>query len=251
MMRLFFIICCVLVPWISSINIDPRILNGKVASRGQFPWQVGFISQQYYTNIYCGGAIISNEWILTTAECAYKSGNYSVLLYGSTSVKNMTVGGAAISEMFISHDNFTAAILKHNIALVKLRDRLTFNEYVQPVTLPSKEYEVGTKLTVSGWGQPDSVLMYTNLTTVSNDNCLEFYVYTLIYDGVFCAVNNLGKKIKGVCNGDEGDPLVVDAAGDPVLVGIHSLHSGCTRGEPSVHVNVFYYRDWIKEKTGI
>jgi secreted trypsin-like serine protease len=51
--------------------------------------------------------------------------------------------------------------------------------------------------------------------------------------------------------GDEGDPLVVDAAGDPVLVGIHSLHSGCTRGEPSVHVNVFYYRDWIKEKTGI
>jgi hypothetical protein len=47
----------------------------------------------------------------------------------------MTVGGAAISEMFIRHDNFTAAILKHNIALVKLRDRLTFNGIARIILL--------------------------------------------------------------------------------------------------------------------
>jgi secreted trypsin-like serine protease len=43
-----------------------RITNGFIASRGQFPWQVSIITDSTW---YCGGSVISNDWVLTAAHC--------------------------------------------------------------------------------------------------------------------------------------------------------------------------------------
>jgi secreted trypsin-like serine protease len=45
---------------------DQRITNGIVASRGQFPWQVGLTIDNTW---FCGGSVISNDWVLTAAHC--------------------------------------------------------------------------------------------------------------------------------------------------------------------------------------
>jgi secreted trypsin-like serine protease len=44
-----------------------RITNGYAAERGQFPWQVGLVIN---SRSFCGGSLISNQWVLTAAHCA-------------------------------------------------------------------------------------------------------------------------------------------------------------------------------------
>jgi secreted trypsin-like serine protease len=44
-----------------------RITGGTTASRGQFPWQVALIIDDTW---FCGGSVISSEWVLTAAHCA-------------------------------------------------------------------------------------------------------------------------------------------------------------------------------------
>lgn len=56
------------------LSVGPRIINGKNATVGQFPWQVAiYVTFSSYTNL-CGGAIISEKWILTAAHCASQYG---------------------------------------------------------------------------------------------------------------------------------------------------------------------------------
>lgn len=47
-------------------NSDLRITNGYIAKRGQFPWQVALIVSE---SSFCGGSLISSQWILTAAHC--------------------------------------------------------------------------------------------------------------------------------------------------------------------------------------
>lgn len=46
-----------------------RIVGGSQSSQGKWPWQVALF---YKGRHYCGGAVISSTWILTTAHCFSK-----------------------------------------------------------------------------------------------------------------------------------------------------------------------------------
>jgi integrin beta 3 len=48
---------------------NQRITNGIVAAPCQFPWQVAVITD--YT-FFCGGSLISSQWVLTAAHCVDK-----------------------------------------------------------------------------------------------------------------------------------------------------------------------------------
>jgi hypothetical protein len=46
--------------------LDSRIINGQQAGLAQFPWQAALFVSSYFV---CSGSIISEEWILTAAQC--------------------------------------------------------------------------------------------------------------------------------------------------------------------------------------
>ena len=72
-----------------------RIVGGKEALPGDCPWQVGFAKNVKNTNakrfVFCGGTLISNEWIVSAAHCFernYTSSDYVAVLGEHNLAKN-------------------------------------------------------------------------------------------------------------------------------------------------------------------
>ena len=55
-------------------NLDEkieRIVNGEEVSLHKYPWAAHLTMYSFLSSKICGGAIISDEWILTAAHCVH------------------------------------------------------------------------------------------------------------------------------------------------------------------------------------
>jgi len=63
------------------------------------------------------------------------------------------------------HEDYDkASFLDSDIAILQLPTALTFNDYVQPVCLPSSPVAAGTSCVITGWGDTQSKLCITRVT---------------------------------------------------------------------------------------
>uniref|UniRef100_T1GM48 Peptidase S1 domain-containing protein n=1 Tax=Megaselia scalaris TaxID=36166 RepID=T1GM48_MEGSC len=138
-------------------SIQPRVVGGMPAELRQFPYHVLITNVRDYGSLFCGGAVISNSWVLTFASCTNDIENIT-LLFGATNRYNtseegqvsQSISGLDSEKYIIRHPN------RYDLALIRLPQKLIFNEYIQAVKLPSNypfQTFVNSPAVVSGYGR--------------------------------------------------------------------------------------------------
>ncbi|XP_050738548.1 chymotrypsin BII-like [Eriocheir sinensis] len=224
-----------------------RIVGGFEAAPHSWPHQVAlFIDDTFF----CGGSLISNEWVLTAAHCMDGAGFVEVVMGAHNISKAEPSQITQHSVDFFTHENWNDRKLINDIALIRLPSAVTFNSHISAVSLPSYDIGANEMVVATGWGQPSndagsisSVIRQVQLFTISNHDCGAAY-FSFIGPNIVCID---GSNNKGTCNGDSGGPLGKDGE----IHGITSFGSslGCTGGYPDAFTRVYHYMDWITNKT--
>ncbi len=249
----------------------PRIVGGREAEPGEWPWQVALIDAggDPYSDQYCGGTLINPLWVVTAAHCAEGAQPDEMqVLAGIHNLVDTDPGFVRLNvARILVHPNY-GQINQYDsdIALLELATPAPFR-LPSAAALPINGVALvpenvgslaGVTSTVTGWGnrQPGSAdypaaLHEVEVPIVSNSACQVAYG-SVITDAMLCA--GVPEGGKDSCQGDSGGPLVVfsDARSRWELAGIVSWGNGCARpGTPGVYTRVATFARWVAEETGI
>ncbi|XP_063926456.1 brachyurin-like [Zophobas morio] len=236
---------------------SPRVVGGTIAEPHSIPYQV-FL--EFYTETfgqYCGGSVISQNYVLTSASCA--NGTLEVLV--TLGAHNIFITEPTQINVYstdiIVHDHFGEDYGWFNdIALVKLPKTIEYNDVIQPVALPKRAdadiVYIGAVGRIAGWGADDGfggkifdLLRYVDTSVISNldEDCREY----IPPGSMFCTSGEYNDTYVGPCNGDEGSGFVSDG----VLIGIVSFNLYCLEDFPGFHTRVASFLDWIADNSDV
>ena len=155
-------------------------------------------------------------------------------------------------EKIIIHSSYDKDGQDNDIALIKLKDPIKYNDRALPVCLPTQDLSAGTECYISGWGALNeggsgpAVLHQAKVPLVNYNTCKNMYRgYGMdITPRMRCA----GYTAGGIdsCQGDSGGPLVCKVGGRWHLMGVVSWGVGCARvGVYGVYAATVNLKSWI------
>ncbi|KAJ3656446.1 hypothetical protein Zmor_015523 [Zophobas morio] len=234
-----------------NCRIGTRIVGGNVAKEGQFPFAALLTIETEGFVFVCGGALLNEEWVLTSGTCTNNIVNVTVSLGSTSRDENDPNRVTVVSTVVVPHPDFNPDQILNDIGLVKLSEAVEFSDYVQPIKLATINLPNILHPTVVGWGQtaddsdPATDLQYAQLNILTNEECQLIYGSQIV-DNMVCLNGN---NKESTCYDDSGSPLVVRPIGASSLqiVGVSSFFSGngCEIGEPSGFTRTYPYLDWI------
>uniref|UniRef100_G1U7Y9 Chymotrypsinogen B n=1 Tax=Oryctolagus cuniculus TaxID=9986 RepID=G1U7Y9_RABIT len=226
-----------------------RIVNGEDAVPGSWPWQVSLQDKTGFH--FCGGSLISENWVVTAAHCGVSTSHLVVAGEFDQGSSQEKVQVLKIAKVF-KNPKFNIFTIRNDITLLKLATPASFSQTVSAVCLPNADddFPAGTLCATTGWGKirynanttPEK-LQQAALPLLSNADCQKYWG-TKITSVMICA----GANGVSSCIGDSGGPLVCQKNGAWTLVGIVSWGSNtCSTSTPAVYTRVTELIPWVQE----
>lgn len=237
-----------------SLTPSHAIVGGTAAAEGAYPFMAAITDASGFQ--YCGGSVISANWVLTAAHCMVGETASNVrVITGRTNLSNTGQGQVlSVSQIFVDPaydgDGWDAALLHlaspTTSAPIHLADAVDDNLEA-----------AGTPVRVTGWGDQ------TNTLGLTATNQLRQVDLNVVSD-TDCARTNRGMNqatsvcaaalAKDSCQGDSGGPLFSTTAPVRTQIGIVSYGVGCGVPEfPGVYseINNAQIRSWITGTSGV
>ncbi|KAK2907413.1 hypothetical protein Q8A67_006398 [Cirrhinus molitorella] len=246
----------------------PRIAGGVDTVKGVWPWMASLHTQSHF----CGGSLISSEWVLSAAHCFFSNSKFDVQVhklkvYLGMWTQEMQHNSNVIQSDVRSihtHNAYDEKTFDNDIALVRLSSPTSA---YSPVLLAAQGSVIpsGTLSWITGWGQTASkgffgmrpkdlpapqILQQAVISVVDNVQCHDLLKnkrrYTRITVNMICAGIPAG-GVDTYC-GDSGGPLMHRYDSQWVQSGITSFGYGCAkRNTPGVYTRVSQYQQWITD----
>ncbi|KAJ2668379.1 hypothetical protein IWW42_005247 [Coemansia sp. RSA 1085] len=167
-----------------------RVIGGTDAGSGSYPFAAFLMVDEGDSTAFCGGSIISPEWILTAGHCVvdtrggnklhingtetphqlaqklqtkwpanwgksqrqFKTVGPKDIVVGVGSIYNVQTEPQKVSKVVV-HPDLDLDYFDNDIALLKLKHKLKFNSHVQPIHIDTDVVSDGLTVTGIGWGK--------------------------------------------------------------------------------------------------
>ncbi|XP_026187415.1 transmembrane protease serine 11D [Mastacembelus armatus] len=237
-----------------------RIVGGRDAPEGAWPWQV---SIQIQSRHHCGGTILNSLWVLTASHCFYKylwisrSDFHVVAGHNVLSAPGDHTQIRSISEVKM-HKGYDDVTSDNDVTLVRLSSPFNFTDHVQPICTP---HNVTHELTlnfnhcfISGWGSTHyngrlvNRLQEAEVELIDRGTCNQITWYNgFITENMICA--GLESGAADTCQGDSGGPLQCYSESEErfYVVGVTSFGEDCGLPyKPGVYARTSRFASWLE-----
>ncbi|CAD1470977.1 unnamed protein product, partial [Heterotrigona itama] len=245
-----------------------RIVGGKAATFGEWPWQVLVREATWlglFTKNKCGGVLITDKYIITAAHCQPGFLATLVAVFGEFDLSGELEAKRSVTRnvrRVIVNRGYNPTTFESDLALLELESPIQFDVHIVPICMPEDGIDfTGRMATVTGWGRlkynggVPSILQEVQVPIIKNSVCQEMFQTgghsKLILDSFLCAGYANGQKDS--CEGDSGGPLVMQRPdGRWFLVGTVSHGITCAAPYlPGVYMRTTYFKPWLHSITGV
>ncbi|XP_050093433.1 melanization protease 1-like [Anopheles aquasalis] len=252
---------------------------GNTTDPFEYPWMVVLrYERDGEFKDQCGGSLINNRYVLTAGHCVRTENRWNLIsvrlgeqdkskpidciVYSNGERRCADPPIVLGIESTVVYPGYNRPFARHDIALIRLPQEITYSDSIQPICLPTREDVRNLLLPrfiVAGWGKTENetdsdVLMQATLDSVPVPECQG----TLRKNGVIIDLSEEhqmcagGKNRIDSCRGDSGGPLGFSVA----LIGARFVEYGIVsagiqscgqRSVPGIYTRVAPYMEWIAE----
>lgn len=249
-----------------------RVQGGTVVESHKWPWMASLRADGVH---WCGGALISSEWILTAAHCfPNRDPNEIQIVLGNKISNEYRKGERRVKpNKILTHENYNPKTYENDFALLHLENPVNFSHHIRPLCLSeSPIIKPGDVCYVAGWGNShDSLrppLMEGKVSIMTAEECRtngdriaellgQETMFRKIKKSAFICAGRPDHSYSDTCPGDSGGPLMCqNDKGVWFGAGVTSWGAGCTESTEVFRFPGFYTKvdaglSWIVNITGI
>ncbi|ACS60273.1 peptidase S1 and S6 chymotrypsin/Hap (plasmid) [Rhizobium leguminosarum bv. trifolii WSM1325] len=227
-------------------SLVPKIINGRRADAGMFPWSVsvGKANATNFRGHLCGGTLISDRFILSAAHCfpdTARPEDYRIQM-GTVELEGYT-DKISIQRILI-HKHFNRATNEADVSLLELNTPITPSASLNWIPIQDQagfessgheSSEARLQYTITGFGyigpgkSPVRLQFSNDIPSLTTAECHELKVWDesifgdTLKPGMICAGNTNNVYKSDACKGDSGGGLILPQPDNTqVVVGIVS-----------------------------